>query len=61
MAEETKKQKCKVLRSFYLPGKKIAEKGKTVVLEEPFATEMKASLKVEFVGDSNEDAKDEKK
>lgn len=44
-----KKQKCTVIRSFWLNGKMI-EKGKTVELDEPFAIEMKASLAVEFVG-----------
>lgn len=61
MADKKPKiQKCKVLRAFWLDGKTI-EAGKTVDLEEPFATEMKASLKVEFVGKDAGDVKDEKK
>jgi len=55
-----KTQKCKVLRSFWKDGKAV-EAGKTVELEEPFATEMKASLKVEFVGEKANSKDDEKK
>lgn len=47
-------QKCKVLRAFYLDGEIMKPKA-IVELEEPFAIEMKASLKVEFVGEGKQD------
>lgn len=53
-----KKQKCKVIRSFFLEGKQIPastpKKPVYIDLDESFAREMKASLKVEFVGETTE-------
>ena len=53
-------QKCKVLRPFYLNGE-VQKKKSVIELEEPFAIEMKASLKVAFVGSGKEDANEESK
>lgn len=63
--KKPKMQKCKVIRAFRVAGKeipvKIDGKPNIIELEEPFAIEMKASLKVEFVGgDKKEEPKEQK-
>ena len=66
MAEDKKpkKQKCKVVRAFRIAGQEVPVKvnGKQnyIDLDEPFAIEMKASLKVEFVGKDEKETEEPK-